>query len=128
MSTYPRCACVSVTCVKISIRISVVEFLVSCGHLFVYALYLADCIPSCCSTVHPVPDFHWVGLVLSFIMCFLSLSVIYFLYHLEYWVMGVDVCVVHLQSVFTHLIYIVTCRVYVTRIYVDSPDLTRKFI
>jgi hypothetical protein len=38
---------------------------------------------------------------------FLSLSVVQFLYHLEYRVVGVDVCVVHLQSVLTHLIYMI---------------------
>jgi hypothetical protein len=41
----------------------------------------------------------------------LSLSVVYFLYYLEYRVVGVDACVIHLQSVSTHLIYIVTCWV-----------------
>jgi hypothetical protein len=50
----------------------------------------------------------WTGF--SFIMWFLSLSVVYFLYYLEYRVVGVDVRVVHLQSVSTHLIHIISLQ------------------
>jgi hypothetical protein len=44
----------------------------------------------------------WAGS--SFCNMFLSLSSVYFLYQLEYWVVGVDV---HLQSIFTHPIYMI---------------------
>jgi hypothetical protein len=39
-----------------------------------------------------------------------SLSVVFFLYYFEYRVVGVDECVVHLYSVFSHLIYIISLQ------------------
>jgi hypothetical protein len=43
----------------------------------------------------------------SFCSAFLSLSVVYLLYYFEYRVVGLDVCVVHLQSFFTRLVYVI---------------------
>jgi hypothetical protein len=39
-----------------------------------------------------------------------SLSVVFFLYYFKYRVVGVDACIVHLYSVFSHLIYIISLQ------------------
>jgi hypothetical protein len=47
----------------------------------------------------------WTGP--SFCSVFSSLSVVYFLYYFEYRVVGVDGCVIHLQSFITRLVYMI---------------------
>jgi hypothetical protein len=46
----------------------------------------------------------------SFYNVIVSLSVVCYMYYLEFRVVGVDACVVHMQSVFTHLIYIISLQ------------------
>jgi hypothetical protein len=64
----------------------------ACFLLFFVACFVLECLLG------------WTGS--SFVMWFLSLSVVYFLYYLEYRVVGVDVCLIHLQSISAHLLYI----------------------
>jgi hypothetical protein len=46
----------------------------------------------------------------SFYNVIVSLSVVFFLYHFEYRVVGVDACIVHLCSVYSHLIYAISLQ------------------
>jgi hypothetical protein len=98
MCRFLVCARVSVICMKISIRICVVWLLVfflTMHNSLFSILFFAVCpVVECCTGLD------WF----SFYNMFMLLYVVY-LYHLEYWVVGVDVYVVHLQSVFTHLMY-----------------------
>jgi hypothetical protein len=64
---------------------------------FVYSLWLLCLLPSAGLVACPSlnASLSWTG---PFCNIFLSLSVVYFLYHFEYRVVGFDVCVIHLQS------------------------------
>jgi hypothetical protein len=74
---------------------------------FLYSLWLLCLLSSAdlaaCSSMNA--SLSWTGP--SFCSVFLSLSVVYFLYYLEYRVVGVDVCDIHLQSFFTRLVYMI---------------------
>jgi hypothetical protein len=88
--------------VMISIRILYVKFFISCGYLFVYSLCLCVVL---LLVLRYVSRF-WMFAELGWFFLhnvILSLSLVYFLYYLKYWVAGVSVCVIQLSSVFTHV-------------------------
>jgi hypothetical protein len=67
---------------------------VSCSLLFFFACFVLELLLG------------WTDS--SFYSMIVSLSVVYWLYYLEYWVVDVNACVVHLQSVFSHVICVIS--------------------